>query len=428
MTEDGARRVASLARGGVALGVAAVLSNALGYGFTVVLAHGFGPAEYGAVGALLGAGLIGAIPAGGLQYVLARRTAAGRLGAGRNEPAGLLLAAAVGLVLAVLMIAVSPVAAGFFHLESAWPMVWLGAMLLPYTISGALLGGLLGHERYVVFGTAQVLMAVGRFAAGVVAALAGFSVTGALGSLAVATAVTTALAYWLTGPRSWWQHGVQVRAGGLLGDLARSCSAIAGIAVLSNVDLLLARHYLPRDVSGAYALASLFAKVCLWGAQFVPTLVFARLARGGAEQRGLLLRATAVTAAVGGLAVIGTAVAAGPIIRTVSGAGSDYAGAVGLAVPFAVLGTMWALVQLALLAAVAAGDPRPGRLLWLMLAVEATTIALGPHGSPGAILTTCLVTTGALVAAGVLLDLRGLPAGRHARARGRRDPVSAIVD
>lgn len=416
MTEDGPRRVASLARGGVALGVAAVLANALGYGFTVVLAHGFGPAEYGALGALLGAGLIGAIPSGGLQYVLARRTAARRLGPDRNEPAGLVLSVGVGIVLAVAMMALAPAAAAFFHLESAWPAVWLGVMLVPYTISGALLGGLLGHERYVAFGTAQVLMAVGRFGAGVAAALAGFSVTGALGALAVATAVTCVVVYWMTGPRSWRAGGDPVRVGALAGDLARSCSAIAGIAVLSNLDLLLARHYLPRDVSGTYALASLFAKVCLWGAQFVPTLVFARLARGD-RQRGLLLRAAVVTAMVGGLAVIGTAAAAGPIIRTIAGADADYAGAVGLAVPFALLGTMWALVQLALLAAVAAGDPRPGRLMWLMLAVEAAAIAFGPHGSPGAILATCLLVTGALVVAGVLLDLRGAPTGRHALTR-----------
>jgi hypothetical protein len=234
------------------------------------------------------------------------------------------------------------------------------------------------------------------------------------------------LVYWITGPRSWRGGGQPIRAGALLGDLARSCSAIAGIAVLSNLDLLLARHYLPRDMSGSYALASLFAKVCLWGAQFVPTLVFARLARGD-RQRGLLLRAAAVTAAVGGLAVIGTAVAGGPIIRTVAGADADYGSAIGLAVPFAVLGTMWALVQLALLAAVAAGDPRPGRLMWLMLAVEAAAIALGPHGSPGPILASCLVVTGLLVAAGVLLDLRGAPTGRHARVH-RIDPAPATVD
>jgi hypothetical protein len=400
----------SLARGGVVLGVAAALANALGYGFTVVLAHRFSPAEYGALGALLGAGLIGAIPAAGMQYVLARRTAARGLGPGRNEPAGLLLAAGVGGLLTVAAVALSPVAAAFLHLESAWPTVWLGVMLLPYTVAGGLLGSLLGHERYLAYGTAQVVMALGRFGAGVAAALAGFAVTGALGMLAVATAVTCAVVFWLSGRQSW-RGDDPVRPGALLGDLARSCSAIAGIVVLSNVDLLLARHYLPREMSGAYALASLFGKVCLWGTQFVPSVVFARLSRGG-RQRGLLLRAAAATAGVGGVAVLMAGFGADPIIQTVAGDDTGYAQAVGLALWFAVLGTLWALVQLAQLAAVAAGDPRPGWLLWAMVGVEAAAIALGPHSSPGPILATCLVVAVILVVGGVLLDLRSGAADR----------------
>jgi hypothetical protein len=424
VTEDGRSPGGSLARGGMVLGVATVLANAFGYGFTVVLAHGFGAAEYGALGALIGAGLIAAIPAGGLQYVLARRTATRRLGPHRNERAGVLLAAAVGGALGLLLIALAPVAAGYLHLGSPWPAVWLGAMLPPYTVSGALLGSLLGHERYVAFGSAQVLVAFGRFVAGAVAAVAGLSVTGALAALALVTTATTGAVFWMTGPRSW-RGADAVRADALLGDLARSCSAIAGIAVLSNLDVLLARHYLPRDMSGAYALAALFAKVCLWGGQFVPSLVFARLSRDG-HQRGLMLRAALVTAAVGGVAVLAAVVAGGPIIRTVAGHDRGYSGAVPLVVRFAVLGTMWALVQLALLAAVAAGDPRPGRLLWLVVGAEAAAIVLGPHSSPGRILTTCLVSAGALVAGGVLLDLRqaGPPAGG---ARGAGDARRATA-
>src|SRR5260370_16253106 len=81
----------SLARGGAALWVASTLGNGLAYGFTAVVARSFGPAQYGALGALLGAALIGAIPAGALQYVLARRTAAGHLERDHNEPPGLRL-------------------------------------------------------------------------------------------------------------------------------------------------------------------------------------------------------------------------------------------------------------------------------------------------------------------------------------------------
>src|SRR5205823_7043676 len=97
---------------------------------------------------------------------------------------------------------------------------------------------------------------------------------------------------------------------------------------------------------------------CLWGTQFVPMLVFARLSRDGRQGR-LLLRAALVTAAAGGLCVLVAAVGGSRIVATVAGGDPGYAGASRLVVPFAVLGTLWSLVQPALLAAVAAGDSPP---------------------------------------------------------------------
>lgn len=398
----------SLARAGVLLGVASVLSNALGYGLTVLLTRSFGPAEYGALGALLGVGLIGGIPAGALTYVLARRTAAAELPTGANERAGLRLSITVGAVVGGLVIVLSPVADAFFHLGSPWPALWLGVMLLPYSVQGALLGGLLGHERYTAFAAGQLLTALTRFAAGVVTALLALSVAGAMAALAVGTFAAAAGLWWMCGPASWSVPG---RSRDLLADLARACSAIAGVIVLSNVDLLLARHFLSREESGAYALAALFGKACLWGAQFVPALVFPRLARDGSG-RGLLLRSAAAAAGVGAVGILAAAVAAGPVVRVIAGDDPGYAEAVNLAVPFAILGTLWALVQLALLAAVAAGDPRPGRLLWVVVAVEAVIIAVGAHDSPAAILAVSLACTGVLAVAVTLLVLRDrIPTG-----------------
>ena len=392
----------SLARAGVLLGVASVLGNALGYALTALFTRSFGPAEYGALGALLGVGLIGGIPAGALQYVLARRTAAAGLPAGVNERAGLRLSLWVGLAMGLVVLVLSPLLDRFFHLGSVWPAVWLAAVLVPYAVTGALLGALLGHERYAAFAAGSVLTAATRFGAGVATAALGLSVAGAMAALAAGTLLAAGVLWWVSGPASWTGPGA-VRD--LRHDLVRACSAIAGVIVLSNLDLLLARHFLTRADSGAYALASLFGKACLWGAQFVPALVFPRLARDGAG-RGLLLRSAAATGAVGAAGILVAAVAAGPAVRVVAGDDAGYAQAVTLAVPFAVLGALWALVQLALLAAVAAGDHRPGRLLWAVVAVEAAVLAVGPHDSPAAVLTVALVCSAVLLAGSAVLLLR----------------------
>jgi hypothetical protein len=411
----------SLAQGGVVLGVAAAVANLVAYLFTVVLTRAFDAATYGALGSLLGAGLVGVVPATALQYVVARRTAVRRLRRNENDQAGLRLASWVGVGVLGVAVLLSPAAGPFLHLDGPWPVVWLGAALVPQTVQGALLGGLLGHERYVAFGGIQVLTAVVRLAGALVGVQLGLSVAGVLAAMTVANGLSCAAAWWLSGPASW-RRG-RGRQPGLLGDLLRSCSAMAGIVVLSNVDVLLARHFLPRADSGAYALASLFAKACLWGAQFVPMLVFPRLARDAG--RRLMVRSMIAVTAVGGSGILVTALAAGPLVHLVTGSNPEYEPVIGVVPGFAALGTVWAVVQLALLVAVAGADPRPGRLLWGLVAVEAAVIALGPHRTIGQLLAVSASVAAVLMVCTVLLDLRVIGRRRTVAGRGVSAPAAA---
>jgi len=420
--DDAAEPAGSLARGGVVLGVAAVVANLVSYLFTVVLTRSFDAAAYGALGSLLGAGLVGVVPSTALQYVVARRTAVRRLRRDENDQAGLRLAAWVGAGILGVAVLLSPAAGPFLHLGDPWPVVWLGAALLPQTVQGALLGGFLGHERYVSYGAVQVLTAGVRLAGALVGVALGLSVAGVLAAMAVANGLSCAAAWWLSGPATWRRRD-PARQAGLLGDLLRSCSAMAGVVVLSNVDVLLARHYLPRADSGVYALASLFAKACLWGAQFVPMLVFPRLARDAG--RGLMVRSMVAVSMVGGGGILVTALTAEPVVQLVSGSNPEYRPVIGLAPGFAALGAMWAIVQLALLAAVARADPRPGRLLWALVAVEAAVIALGPHRTATQLLAVSASVAAALMTCTVLLDLRTVGTGRTIVGRGGSAPVRA---
>jgi hypothetical protein len=57
-----------------------------------------------------------------------------------------------------------------------------------------------------------------------------------------------------------------------------------------------------------------------------------------------------------------------------------------------------------LLAAIAVGDRRPGRLLWALIAAEAGLVAAAAHGSPGEILAVCMVAVLAFVAVVAVLE------------------------
>jgi O-antigen/teichoic acid export membrane protein len=381
----GPRRSGGLAAG-VTLGLASGLATALGYVFTAVLARSFTASDYGALVALLGAGLIGTIPAAGLQYVVARRTVALALPAGRNDGPALRLSGLAGVGLLVVGVAVAVPARSWLHLDGAQPMLALAASLIPLTLAGTFQGALLGHRRFTALGTLYVAAALARLAAGVVTALAGWGVSGAFWALAVAAVVSTGFGWLLTGPRSW--HSPGGGNGALTREVVQACSTVAGILVLTNTDVLLARHYLDADTSGAYGVASLFAKAMLWGSQFVAQAAYPALAAAEGRHR-LLLRTLAATAGLGLIGIAGTAVLGHQRVRTATGSG--YGLSTGMLVAFALLGTVWSVTQVLLLAAVAVGDRRPSRLLWGLIVTEAAVVAAGPHDSPAEILTVCTV-------------------------------------
>ena len=168
--------------------------------------------------------------------------------------------------------------------------------------------------------------------------------------------------------------------------------------------MLLARHYLGAEASGAYGVASLFAKAVLWSSQFVAQAAYPALA-SPAGRRRLLVRTLAATGGIGLAAVAFTAAAGGPVIHLLTGK-QTYGAAVGLAPAFALLGVAWSLAQALLLAAVAAGDHRPGRLLWGVIAAEAATVAAWLHGSAAQILAACLLGVGAFAAVVAVLEFR----------------------
>jgi hypothetical protein len=89
------------------------------------------------------------------------------------------------------------------------------------------------------------------------------------------------------------------------------------------------------------------------------------------------------------------------------------------------LGVGWTLGQALLLAAVAAGDRRPGRLLWAVILVEAGVVAAVLHHSPSQILLACLITVTVYVTGAALLHTRPHPATQPPGPAGPLPPGPA---
>jgi O-antigen/teichoic acid export membrane protein len=402
----------SLPRAGLIVAPAMAAANGLNYAFNLVMLRLLEPAAYGALGALLAMILIGSVPGLALQMVIARHTA---LRAGDRRAVAelwsrtLVAVAWLCLGLGLAATAAAPLLSAFLHLGSIVPALWLAANLLPLPLVAALQGMLQGAQRFGALAATLLLNAAGRLVVGVVLVAAGQGVDGALaasvaGSLAAMLLPLALLQPVLTSRLRWLAAGTQA----LGREVGAASLAFLGLLLLTNVDLLLARHYLAAEASGLYAAGAVVAKIAYWAPQFVATIVFPRLATEAAARRRLLARAAAV---VGGLGVaLMVVVAAAPELAVALPFGAAYRD-VGPDLPlFAALGTALALVQLLLFSGIAAGDRKVHRLLGATVAVEVAVVALGPHHSVTGVVAAALAVVTALLVAGWVLERRRTPA------------------
>jgi O-antigen/teichoic acid export membrane protein len=418
---------ASLPRAFLVVAPAMAAANALNYAFNLVMSRLLGPADYGALGALLALVLVGTVPGVALQAVVARHTTLAGEAVGRLWSRVLVAVVAVGGALGLLTIAASPALRAFLHLQSLGPCLWLAAALLPLPLLSAVQGMLQGREWFGALAAVLLVAAAGRLAAGVGLVEGGLGVAGAMAATAIGSAVAVLVAVprlraqagWERhrrppgpGPGAGWRWpGRGSPAAAFGGEVAAAAAGVLGLLLLANVDVLLARHFLAAEASGLYAAGAVLTKIAFWAPQFVVTLVFPRLVTAR-DRRRLLGRSAAVVAAVGAPLVVAAALAPGLAARL--SFGEAYLD-VGPTLPlFAALGTGLALVQLVLFTGMATADRGMYRLLLAAVAAEAALVALFLHGSVAEIVGAALAVVAALLATGFTLALRA-PAGSPAR-------------
>ncbi len=397
---------------GLLLGVAMGGANVLGYVMVLVLSRALGPADFGGYTALSTYGVILAIPAGAFQVIIARRLSRG-LDGDAQRTSGLRPALAAGATLLGVTAVASPWLAASFHLSSPLTAVLAGAIIVPMLTTGCFQGLLLGDHRIRGLALLYVVTAGTRLIAAVVCAGMGWGVTQVFAAMLGAAIVTALCGAFMCRSRIAVLPATGV---GMVAEMIRSNSTLAAYTVLTNVDVLLARHFLTPYESGGYALASSFGRAICWGTQFIALLIIPRM--HGRDASRTLLGAGALVAGIGaaGFGVI----AISPSWWITVAGGTEFGGFGGLALTFVALGIAWALAQIWLFSEMGSDTGRLGILTWAVVALEVAAIALLWHGSAAQIVAAC--ACGALVIAitGLTLTIR-----RH--RRGIRAPSRLVT-
>ncbi|PBC42655.1 polysaccharide biosynthesis protein [Rhodococcus sp. ACPA4] len=365
-----------------AAGVSMVLAgsmtaNVASYLLAWLASRWLGPAGYGEFASLLAAQLVLAVPALALQTVVAREAVRGK-SADTLRSLGYRCAA----IVAVLAVVLTPAMA--WLLDTGIVAAFSALVTAPMLVLLATEQGLLqGHGRFGVLSAVLAGAGVMKVLPAVAVLALGGSAAAALVASAAGTAVLVAVVRVLdrTAPVS---ENKAVRIG-VVSVLAASQVQLALIA-LSSLDLLVVRVVLSEYDAGVYALGAVATKAAFWLPQAVGVVLYPKMANP-AQSAQAVRTALAVLVGIGAVLVLGAALA-GPLVPIL--VGDAYAAVAPMLWAFALHGAVLAVLQCALLSAIASERTRVAVLAWIGLAVEAVVMLLWAT-TPGQLIGTAVV-------------------------------------
>jgi O-antigen/teichoic acid export membrane protein len=207
--------------------------------------------------------------------------------------------------------------------------------------------------------------------------------------------------------RTTWVRGV-----------LHGATATSALLVVSNMDVPLARTFLPPVQSGEYAVVALFAKAAYWGPAFLATLFYPRMAR--ATTRRSAVWAVGSTAAIAVAGVLLSAVLATPLVLVVGG--PTYEHLAPLVPLLTACGAAWSIAQVLVYWRLSRGDHRLGYAVWTVALLVAGTVVLWRHDSIAEIASTVLAGGLAVSAYGLVMLARTPGVSARRRASSGRPP------
>ncbi|AHH22184.1 putative membrane protein [Nocardia nova SH22a] len=418
----------------------AMTANVAGYLLQLLAGRWLGVTGYSEFASLLAVQLLAAVPALALQNVVARELVRGATVAAVRQ-----LARRCAVIVVVAAVVLIPVVALVLQVD---PLAAAGALLaapILVLISGQQ-GILQGCHQFrwlaVVLGGVAILRVVPAVAVLALSGHAAAALWAAALGLLIAAAVADRIARsvlaapdepglqrssgkgghgGVAAPRAGrWELLQPSHAAGVTAVL-RAAQVQAALMALSSADLIIARIVLDEADASRYALGAIATKIAFWLPQAVGVVLYPRMAQPQHSVKALR-SALSVLAVIGLIAVAGAAVLS-PLAPAF--AGSDYAPIEGWLWLFALDGALLAVLQGALLSAIAADRTAPAAVIWIGLAIE-LAITLPLVRSLPVLIAVAAGTAAAATISVVVIVVRGVRRDGLAPARSGDERVPAL--
>ncbi len=372
-----------------------LLASVTNYASNIIFSRLLSPASYGDLTALIAFSVIAAVPTGAAQTVVAERIAV-LLAEGEHDRVRYLIRHAVAhigmiaLILGLLYALCIPLLKQALGLQAIGPAIALAPLLVVSFLIPVAFGVLQGMERFVALGAVMLVVALSRIVIGVPWTLAGGGAGGPLFGQALGCLLVLGATAYLS-RRYLLRGGTGAARAGLRRRPDRRTLAAGGVfigfALISNLDVLLAKLMLSAHAAGEYAALVTVEKIVIFLPGAVAVVMVPSAAKamhlGGSAAR-ILRVAAALVAATTLLVAVPASLAPHMLLRLMFGV--KYVSAAAGVLPIVCAGTCLALLYLLVVYTVAIEDRR---LVWLLgggVVLQVSAIA-ALHSSPAQVAT-----------------------------------------
>lgn len=273
--------------------VGSMLANVLNYLFSIIMGRLLPPEIFGELVSLITILLIIGIPATTLSLVLANYTAVHKAKGELKEISALIHVAdrtvrIVGLISFLGMLILSPLLSKFFQIPLLTFVFF--TILVPITFFSASVSGILqGEEAFKKLSIVNVGTALIKFVFSVLLVYLGFSIFGVFCALILAGVIM-----YFYGRSHIRRYVVTTNLSIKWRDVIKEkreyvwflFKATLFLAIFTNVDLLLSKHFLTSILAGEYAALSTLGKIVTYGSGVVLTVLFPLVASSHEADKG----------------------------------------------------------------------------------------------------------------------------------------------
>ena len=295
-------RTDDMLRHGSMMVVAGVLVGVFNYLYQITMGIMLAPAEYGTLYSLIALTTIITILSQALQISVIKYTStffSQRMMQRVHYLWRYSLKRAIigGFVIFAVLALFSPLLTRFLDIDNYWYLfIIFGSLILAFALP-VNYGVLQGLQRFISFGISSTLSTFLKLTLALILVYLGLGVYGALlPHLLVAIVIFGVTAYFLKDLTLAGEE--QVALNGLYQYAGLALLATTAFLVLTNVDIILVKHYLDADTAGTYSAISVLGKISLFLPAGVVVAMFpkaAELSERGANHRSLIAKSIVST-------------------------------------------------------------------------------------------------------------------------------------